>query len=265
VIQVRQGQPVARVTHVAATLLGLKTSFERGRTYADQVRLARARWKKALGDDAALFEEARGLLKSMYPGDLGACMYCERSEASEIDHFKSMVWYPGHIFDWLNYVYSCSVCNKKKGSKLRLHDAQGREINYTRRRGVTPVPPPDGSSLLINPRCEDPMQFLWLDLGTGMLTELSPKGSLTHRRAVHTLTKLGLNKRELPAERKAMYERAYRASLLEYVNAKRPGTTVPQPNWGGLAHRLIWQEMKRQQAHPDLRALFAAAPEAHGW
>jgi len=200
VIQVGAGQPANQVAQVSASLRRLGRSFTRGRAYTTQVGSARASWKKAQADEAALFADVRALLRSMYPGQLGACMYCERSEAEDIDHFRPMSWYPGRIFDWLNYVYSCAPCNKKKGSKLRLHDRAGVDIKYARPRKVPPIPPPRGTPLLINPREEDPMQFFGLDLGTGVLVESAPKGSLEFRRAKHTLDKLGLNKRELPVE-----------------------------------------------------------------
>jgi len=74
---------------------------------------------------------------------------------------------------------------------------------------------------------------------------------------------LGLNKRQLPEERVAMYRRTYLLNLRTYVDEKR-AQAAPRPlDLSNLSHRMIWEEMKRQhQMHPDLIPLFAAAPEA---
>jgi len=108
VIRLRPASPAARVDRVRRELRALGASFTSVGGYAAQVRAARKEWKKVLIKHSALFTHARDLLKSMDPAGLGGCMYCGRSEASEIEHFKPMNWYPAYIFDWLNYIYSCS-------------------------------------------------------------------------------------------------------------------------------------------------------------
>ena len=254
-----------RVAALEASLRTLDTTFRSTRDYAAQVKDARKTWKKALSKESRIFDEVRDLLGSMYPGGLAACMYCEGPEASQIDHFRAMSWFPNEVFEWINYIHACSVCNTRKGSKLRLLGTRDNELRYARPRGSTPVPPPNGSPLLINPRSEDPMRFLKLDLGTGMLVESSAKGCLEYRRANHTLQKLGLNDRQLPEQRAALYQSLYRAQLRDYVTARQSGTAATRPALNYLTHRLIWEEMKRQPSHPDLAGLFTAAPEALGW
>lgn len=251
--------------HVEQALNTLQTSLAQVGAYPAQVKRARPAWKKAQSDDPRLFSRVKELLGSMVPGGLAVCMYCGCSEASEIDHFKSMTWYPGLLFAWANYLYACGVCNQKKGSKLRLYGTNGREITYARSRKATPVPPPAGAPLLINPRDEDPMLLLSLDLDTGILSPSRPKGSIEHSRADHTITKLGLNQRQLPEQRAAVYQRSYRSSLREYVASKAAGR-VARPDLSYLSLRLVWEEMKRRaNIHLDLIPLFAAAPEALGW
>lgn len=263
-IRVQPGDPTM-VRRIQRDLRALQTTFEHGKSYAARVGSASPAWEKAQKDNTDLFLRMRSQLGSMVPGGLAVCMYCGRSEAHQIDHFKSMAWYPELLFSWANYLYACGVCNQKKGSKLRLYGTNGREITYARSRKATPVPPPDGAPLLINPRDEDPMLLLRLDLDTGILSPSRPKGSIEHSRADHTITKLGLNQRQLPEQRAAVYQRSYRSSLREYVTSKAAGQ-VARPDLSYLSLRLVWEEMKRQaNIHLDLIPLFAAAPEARGW
>lgn len=256
----------ARIAAAAAHLGVLAADFRRQhRTYAGRAKAARGTWTRALGRETVLFAEVRALLGSMYPSSPGKCMYCEASEASEIEHFRPLKWYPDDLFSWVNYLHACSVCNKKKGSNLVLRDVGGRELICRRARGVAPTPPPPGSPLLVNPRNEDPMQSFSLDLDTGILKESAARGTLGYRRAKHTLDKFHLNKRSLPEQRVATYKHAYRASLRDYVDSKTAGRQPLPPDLAYLSHRLIWEEMKRQTNHPELQPLFAAAPEALAW
>ena len=96
--------------------------------------------------------------------------------------------------------------------------------------------------------------------------EIDAKGSLGRKRATHTIEHLGLNERNLPEERVAMYRSAYLSSLRGYVGSKRAGANPSALNLTSLSHRLIWEEMKRQyQVNVDLIPLFTAAPEARVW
>jgi hypothetical protein len=125
---------------------------------------------------------------------------------------------------------------------------------------------------LIDPRREDPMPHLMLDLKSTLLFRATgAKGSVSRVRAEYTVELLNLNRRvNLPKARRAHY-RAYRALLREYVEEKERGArTARLRELKGaiveLPHSTVWREMQRQEALiPELHALFQAAPEALDW
>ncbi len=102
------------------------------------------------------FFEIRQKLESTCSGRV-RCMYCEDSEATDIEHFRPKSIYTEYAFDWANYLLACSNCNS----------------NY--KRSLFPV---DGLGvpLLINPMEDDPMHHLDLSLTTGKFVAATPKG-----------------------------------------------------------------------------------------
>ncbi len=48
----------------------------------------------------------------------GACMYCEGTEADQVEHFWPRANYPEVAFAWCNYLYSCGLCNRKKSDQF---------------------------------------------------------------------------------------------------------------------------------------------------
>lgn len=125
---------------------------------------------------------------------------------------------------------------------------------------------------MIDPRLEDPAQFMELDLRqTFYFVPIARSGTKEHLRAVYTIDTLGLNKRDsLPAARRAAYK-DYRAHLAQYRQALYDGR--PDHELALLAaeirsrqHPTVWNEMKRQYDRiPELRELFAAIPDALRW
>jgi uncharacterized protein (TIGR02646 family) len=45
------------------------------------------------------------------------CGYCEGYCDGEVDHLKPKKRFPEEVYNWDNWVYSCHVCNNKKGEK----------------------------------------------------------------------------------------------------------------------------------------------------
>jgi hypothetical protein len=134
------------------------------------------------------------------------------------------------------------------------------------------VPPIRGRPVLIDPRVEDPTEYLELDLRqTFWFVARAKPGSPEHQRAQYTIDTLQLNKRDwLPQARCSAY-RDYLAHLERYVQERQQARA--QEHLLRLAreiqtrqHVTVWWEMKRQHALlPELKWLFEAAPEALGW
>jgi len=140
-----------------------------------------------------------------------------------------------------------------------------------RARDAAILPPSPGRPALIDPRRENPLDFLMLDLrGTFELTPMPTlqPGAASYLRAAYTIKVLRLNQRDcLPAARQNAFK-GYRARLREYIRqrdggAKREDLVRMTAGFAATPHATVWAEMKRQQQHlPELAELFAQAPEA---
>ncbi|MFA6433004.1 MAG: hypothetical protein WCV82_04330 [Candidatus Paceibacterota bacterium] len=147
-------------------------------------------------------------------------------------------------------------------------------VDVTRARGVPVVPPLAGDSALINPRVEDPLHFLFLDLlNTFAFTPRDTEDvSETDRiRAGYTIRVLRLNARDYLVDARRTAFGTYRARLREYIEEKREGATQAQLDRRRnellkVGHRTVWREMQRQHAnYQPLATLFADASEALAW
>jgi hypothetical protein len=131
--------------------------------------------------------------------------------------------------------------------------------------------PPSGLALLIDPRHENPLDYLFLD--TENTFKFVPFGveGLAKRKASYTIEVLGLNSRNylVKARKNAFFN--FRARLREYVSQKK--LSVPPQGLAPLIaslrsehHQIVWHEMIRQRnSHPELQTLFQRAPEALDW
>ncbi|MBV9849992.1 MAG: hypothetical protein JO250_10005 [Armatimonadetes bacterium] len=218
------------------------------------------------------FRQVRRALSAMCSG-AQRCCYCEDSAGTDVEHIKPKDLYPELVFVWENYLYACSGCNSPKQSRCVIFSqVTGQAMEVTRRRNDPVVPPEAGDPLLINPRTENPLDFMILDLrGSFYFVPLAAPGSREYLRAEHTIQLLRLNDREFLREARREAFTGYVARLKVYIHEKRNG--LPLENLQNLinsiqrlSHATVWQEMKRQQSRlPRLRDLFEAAPEALGW
>jgi uncharacterized protein (TIGR02646 family) len=201
------------------------------------------------------------------------CVYCEDSHADEVEHIKPKNIYPEETFLWENYVYACGPCNGPKNNQFAVFSAvTGNLTDVTRKRSDPVVEPELGSPVLINPRWEDPLRFMELDLlGTFIFLPTKPKGSKDHQRAEYTITVLRLNDRDdLLRARKEAYD-SYEARLSQYITVRERGETAVRLKTRiralkRMQHPTVWKEMKRQhELIPALKQLFDDAPEALGW
>ena len=132
----------------------------------------------------------------------GRCAWCEDSEAGEIDHIRPKALYPGETFSWPNLLRSCGGCNRAKGGKFALVD-NNELVDITRRHGTPVVPPRTGRHAVIDPRVEDPMRLLELDIAGGTF-RLQPRFGLAtaeRHRADYTTCLLKLNRPLLTSAR----------------------------------------------------------------
>lgn len=265
--------PVTHLPPGTATLLeSYQTGIDELPGYPERVAAAKEQFSRRNKPEDEVFSVVRSTLRRMCGGTV-RCMYCEDSAADEVEHLRPKALYPEQVFVWENYLYACGPCNGPKNSRFRVFSSStGLSVDVTRPRGAPVIPPEPGDPLLIDPRAENPMEFLVLDLrGTFLFQELHPKGTREHERAKYTIDVLHLNDREgLRVARENAYQ-SYCSLLHRYVLMREAQREQPSLDRVTIAirrsgHAVVWSEMKRQRGtNADLRALFSAAPEALDW
>ena len=250
-------------------LEGYQKQVDSAGDYAARVAAGRRLFGNRNRHGNPVFRRVRGRLADICAG-ARRCGYCEDSAADEIEHIKPRDLYPETVFVWENYLLSCGLCNRSKGHRFAvLRD--GEVVDVTRPRRAPVRPPRRGAPAPIDPRREDPLQFLDLDIQeTFMFLPKENAAPLTGQRASYTIGILDLNRDILLAARQEAYG-AYRARLVEYGNARNRGAGAARLEAlkrGILtsAHPTVWREMERQHLRiAELRRLFADVPEALGW
>jgi hypothetical protein len=134
------------------------------------------------------------------------------------------------------------------------------------------LPPTPGDPVLINPRIENPLSYLYLDLlGTFLFLPIASEGTKNHERAMYTIDILHLNARDILLEAREEAYNSYRARLKEYIVEKSNGVLQQKLDLRiralkRMGHPTVWKEMQRQhKLLPELKALFEQAPEALNW
>ena len=232
--------------------------------YAARVDAAKRGWESKPRER---FEHIRETLRGMCAGE-DRCMYCEDSSADEIEHVRPKSIYPDRTFRWTNYLLACGPCNGPKNNRFAvLSKTQRRIVEVTRRRGAPPTAPDAGRMMLIDPRVEDPMRYLILDLVFPFhYRPRRERCSLAQARAAYTIELLRLNRDPLPRRREQAY-RTYRLRLEEYVAEPDPEARKRhRAALLDLDHLTVWREMQRQHARiPELHRLFDQIPGAERW
>jgi uncharacterized protein (TIGR02646 family) len=255
----------------AATLTALAASqqeVDAAGGYAAQVVAAKDLFPKHRG--RAYFRPVKAGLAAMCAG-AQRCCYCEDSVGDEVEHIKPKDLYPEVVFVWDNYVYACGPCNGGKNNKFAVINRNGEKVIVTRPRRAPVRKPAAGKPAFLNPRDEDPLAYLDLEIVDTYM--FLPREGLSGRdefRAEFTIEALKLNRDVLTAARRNAYG-SYRARLLEYRVLR--DDAVPPAKLGRLRdgitsmpHPTVWREIQRQQEWiPELRPLFADVPEALGW
>ena len=170
---------------------------ETGRVAKAGIARSRFRAKSA----AASWREIRGKLSRARP--IGTrCHYCELDRPRDIDHVYPLSVYPDEAFDYANYVYSCVICNQNRKRERCSHvvDDEIRELgHFCRVDDELPV----GVRGLINPRTEDPLEFMEIDIETGALILIPQLNSTKRLRAEYTIDVLNLNEPNLARDRRS--------------------------------------------------------------
>ena len=238
--------------------------------YASQVKKGKKLFPRYNSSKNATFKKIRKRLKKMCPGH-HRCVYCEDSKASEIEHVKPKDLYPEKAFRWCNYIYVCSICNRTKGSKFAVISKKGKLIDVTRKRNANIIPPVSGLPAFVNPRLEDPLGLLTMDLSQTFAYSPRPNISpIDCERALFTIQVLNMNGNQLPDSRRNAFE-GYKARLSYYVQQKMNGVSSQEldrirEDLLCSPHPTVWEEMKNQaDLHSEIAELFETVPEAKGW
>lgn len=238
--------------------------------YAAQVKAGKTLFRRYNRRRNRVFKATRSTLEDMCHGNR-RCGYCEDSVGDEIEHIQPKELYPERTFVWENYLLACGGCNRAKGSDFSVLDRCGCLVNVARRRGGAIRRPAPGMPALVDPRREDPLAFLALEIEDTFL--FLPREGLCGAdeiRACYTIRLLKLN-RDVLSRARRMACGHYRARLEEYRHARDAGASVNRLKTMSGAiracdHPTVWREMQRQQNEiATLRNLFACVPEALRW
>ncbi len=259
------------------TLSGLQQDVNSQPSYAQQVTRGKVLFDQKSRSQA--FRPVRDALGKLCSG-ARRCCYCEDSQATDIEHIWPKDFYPGLVFSWENYLYGCTRCNRPKSNRCEIYSHDTR-LNVPAFVKQHKSHPPEGDPLLINPRLEDPFEFMMLELqDTFFFLPIKAPGTQSRERAEHTIQLLKLNEEDvLPVARAEAYEN-YVARLEKYIYQKlgnRPPEALARlvHSITKMGHPTVWHEMKRQ-AQTDfhkvaprniqhLKDLFSAVPEALQW
>jgi uncharacterized protein (TIGR02646 family) len=242
-----------------ATLARLQGIVDAEVGHVNQAAKAKSEWgaKLSTNEKKRAFISVKNGLKAMCSG-ARRCCYCEDAPADEIEHIAPKSVYPSRTFIWDNYLYVCGLCNGPKGDQFAVFRADTGEF-------VTETKPPiDGRPVLINPRVENPLEYLTLDLkDTFYFHPKGASGTEEHRRGQYTIEVLGLNSRDYLTGARGQAFEEYLALLEKYAKnqALHIQGAILRKN-----HPTVWQEMQRQRDnHPHLKSLFAMVPAALTW
>lgn len=263
------GNPPLDSKH-AEQLKKYQEQVDQKETYADRVATGKKLFSSRNNLRNTTFAKVRSRLVEMCSG-AERCHYCEDSAGDQIEHFRPKDLYPEFVFAWNNFLLACGKCNRSKKNDFMVVVGQ-RLIDVTRRPGAAVKPPAYvGDAAPIDPRREDPLNYLFLDLvGTFVFLPIVGLDALDAERARYTIDLLALNRDLLLAARREAYG-SYRARLTEYRQLRDNGgdgasLRIMSQAIAASAHPTVWYEMQRWHSRiPELQRLFSDVPEALEW
>ncbi len=239
-------------------------------TYADRVAAAKSKWSSRRSSTKTMADVVDKLAEAC--AGPRRCMYCEDSLADEVEHVRPKNLYPEVCFTWTNYLLSCGPCNGPKSDHFAVFDANGAVVEVSRPQGADVVPPLAGTEVFLDPRSEDPLDLLELDLeDTFFFVPVHDEGTGEHERAKYTIDTLHLNDRDYLAKSRKLAFIGYKSLLRSYISDRDDGAStddLDEIKWAIQEndHPTVWVEMIRQRDHlPELYDLFQQAPEALAW
>ena len=153
---------------------------------------------------------------------------------------------PEEVFLWENYLLACGPCNGGKNNRFSVVRG-GRLVEVTRRRGDPIRRPRSGPPAPINPRDEEPLTFLDLEIvDTFMFLPREGLSEIDEARAGYTIEVLKLNRDVLLAARREAYggvQSTGSSSIVSFVTAgkampysegcEKPSRPAPTRRYGG--------------------------------
>ncbi|MFP3708148.1 hypothetical protein SB783_29440 [Paraburkholderia sp. SIMBA_009] len=184
-----------------------------------------------------------------------ACFYCERDRYRDIDHVRPKRHYPEQCFVWGNYIYACTICNQDyKKDTYAVFDITGAIVKFDRSLPFSSLVPA-GDHVLIDPRSEDPLNFLRLDLSTGRFTAIGNARSVL--RGEFTRELFDLNETTLARIRVAAYE-TFKHYLMKFQVANQANDNAATQRVlneiRDLPHPTVLVEMRLQSANDVMLA-----------
>lgn len=269
-------------------------------SYEEQVQRAASLWnsKEASIAKKAAFIEIKAKLTENAVGD-HYCGYCEHNLHSDIEHIYPKGLYPNKAFVWENYMWACKKCNSGlKLDKFKIFNPLGSstiEDITPQHHPRTYIQPSNEDSVFINPRVDDPFNYLFLDLQSGVLVT-HPNLTIPKdiERADYTLELLKIDLTEGLIKARIDARKSFISSLRRYIKAKnstsfaeleacmeelQPVTFLHSLEFEKTKtclsiqkdiitrnHPTVWKEMQRQYLQiTKLTELFSQAPEALEW
>lgn len=245
---------VAEVNHLSAKQAIINTLA----TYPEQVSKGKELWQSKSDKH---FMEIKKILKSMCVG-IRRCSYCEDSVADEVEHIKPKDLYPDAVFVWSNYLYACGNCNGPKNNKFAILDAQGNIVDITRAPKAPVVAPAVGPDAFINPRAENPLGLIRLDLSTMRFVPKRRISEIDRNRVEYTIRILGLNSRDFLIESRKTAYSTYVDAVKSYYADKSQGVSaaklsIKKLKLKNMPHQTVWEEIKSQHnIYQPLQGLF---------
>ena len=166
-----------------------------------RLRSANTRWQD-LG-----VEDRRGIRDALKEDFQAICAYCERpcespdstgalADAETIDHFRPRNHFPALRFDWMNLVYACQRCNKKKDDSWPGYDDESTEerlaSEYPRYLPVTEYVSPNA---IAGQRTSE--EFFNFDFLTGEIVPAGRLNPLEWSMALRTIHDIDLNDEDI--------------------------------------------------------------------
>lgn len=237
-------------------------------TFTAQVALGKKQFSNRNEKGNKTFDAVKRSLTEMCAGPRRCC-YCEDSVADEVEHIRPKDFYPDLVFTFQNYLYACGPCNGPKSNRYAiLPPNSAARLDLDLLKGVTTHPDPQAKHYLIDPRSEDPLEYLVLDLKDTFEFAIHPRISgFDAERASYTIDILGLNSRDyLVKARKNAFgnylARAEQFRQMKMANQSDPNLNLKRSEIESLDHPTVWEEMKRQRTHyQELGKIFQSCPE----